>query len=303
MMKIQYASDLHLEFKENVDWFLENPIIPTGDILVLAGDIAYLGTELYSEHPFWDWCSRNFDQTIVVPGNHELYRSFDINELCDGWTLDIRENVKVYYNSVISLGGETDLIASTLWAHIPPSEAYFTEHGVADFRAIRDGDHRLSWNRFNDEHNKCVEFIRKSVEYSNARTNIVVTHHVPSFDLMAEEFKGSLINGAFTSDLNALMESLPIDYWIYGHSHRNIDRHKPGFRQPAGFSDLYLTCLLIIHLGENAQCVFKHFFTVGYHDKIKLIDIYLPKIGHYLEIQVRNTVKSSTLEHKPTASA
>ena len=69
--------------------------------------------------------------------------------------------------------------------------------------------------------------------------------------------------------------------------------HQPGFRQPAGFSDLYLTCLLIIHLGENAQCVFKHFFTVGYHDKIKLIDIYLPKIGHYLEIQVRNAEESS----------
>lgn len=230
MMKIQYASDLHLEFKENVDWFLENPIIPTGDILVLAGDIAYLGTELYSEHPFWDWCSRNFNRTIVVPGNHELYRNFDINELCEGWTLDIRENVKAYYNSVISLDGETDLIVSTLWAHIPTSEAYFTEHGVADFRAIRDGDHRLSWNRFNDEHDKCVEFIRKSIERSKVRTKIVVTHHVPSFDLIADEFKGSLINGAFTSDLNALMESLPIDYWIYGHSHRNIDREIGGVK-------------------------------------------------------------------------
>ena len=38
---------------------------------------------------------------------------------------------------------------------------------------------------------------------------------------MAEEFKGSRINGAFTSDLNMLIEALPIDYWIYGHSHTN----------------------------------------------------------------------------------
>lgn len=40
---------------------------------------------------------------------------------------------------------------------------------------------------------------------------------------MADEFKGSIINGAFTCDLGYLIESLPIDYWIYGHSHRNID--------------------------------------------------------------------------------
>lgn len=229
-MRIQYASDLHLEFRENVDWFLENPIIPTGDILVLAGDIAYLGTELYTVHPFWDWCSRNFRQTIVVPGNHELYRNFDINDLYEGWTLEIRKNVRAYYNSVIPLDAETDLIVSTLWSYIPPTQAYFTEHGVCDFRVIRDGDHGLTWKRFNYEHDKCVEFIRKSVEHSNARTKIVVTHHVPSFDLMGEEFRGSLINGAFISDLNGLMESLPIDYWIYGHSHRNIDREVGGVR-------------------------------------------------------------------------
>lgn len=230
MMKIQYASDLHLEFKENVSWFLDNPIIPCGDILVLAGDIGYLETDMYSDHPFWDWCSRNFGLTIVVPGNHELYRNFDINELSEDWSLEIRDNVRAYYNSRISLDGETDLIVSTLWAHILPSEAYFTEHGVADFKVIRDGSHRLSWNRFNDEHDKCVEFIRRSVEHSKALTKIVVTHHVPSFDLMAGEFKGSLINGAFTSDLNSLMESLPIDYWIYGHSHRNIDKEIGGVK-------------------------------------------------------------------------
>lgn len=229
-MKIQYASDLHLEFQENSRWLKEHPLIPNGDILVLTGDIGYLGDEMYSRHPFWDWCAENFMQTIVVPGNHEFYKGFDINELYEGWDLPIRNNVTAVYNKVIHLDDYTDLIASTLWAHIHPYEAYFTEHGVSDFRRIRNGEYRLTWERFNDEHDKCVEFISRSLMESSARNKIVATHHVPSFDLMAEEFKGSRINGAFTSDLNKMLEFLSIEYWIYGHSHRNIDRVIGGTR-------------------------------------------------------------------------
>ncbi|SDI01294.1 hypothetical protein SAMN04488062_12018 [Flavobacterium omnivorum] len=50
-IKIQYCSDLHLEFLDNRKWVLENPIIPKGDILILAGDIV-LFREIHQHQKF-----------------------------------------------------------------------------------------------------------------------------------------------------------------------------------------------------------------------------------------------------------
>jgi hypothetical protein len=51
----------------------------------------------------------------------------------------------------------------------------------------------------------------------------VATHHVPSYLLTDPMFKGSTINGAFTVELFDFIADSPIEYWVYGHSHRNID--------------------------------------------------------------------------------
>ena len=77
-MKIQYASDLHLEFADNWRYLKENPLQVTGDILILAGDIGYLGDDNYTNHPFWDWASENYQQVIACMGNHEFYKFYDI---------------------------------------------------------------------------------------------------------------------------------------------------------------------------------------------------------------------------------
>ncbi|MDY5314983.1 MAG: metallophosphatase, partial [Sodaliphilus sp.] len=42
-MKIQYASDIHLEFPDNSKWLSQNPLTVVGDILVLSGDMLLFG--------------------------------------------------------------------------------------------------------------------------------------------------------------------------------------------------------------------------------------------------------------------
>ena len=212
-MKIQYASDLHLEFGANSAILREHPMQPVGDILVLAGDIGYLSDDSLTKHPFWDWASDNFREVVVIPGNHELYRNFDINELTDGWELNLRNNARYVYNRVIHLDDTTDLIASTLWAEISPEDGYITQRNVSDFHYIRDDEKGWPWGFFED-----------AVKESRADNIIVATHHVPSFALMDDEFNGSPINGAFTSELGDFIADSKIKYWIYGHSHRNISR-------------------------------------------------------------------------------
>lgn len=221
-LKIQIASDLHLEFSANSSHLKLYPLEIIGDILLLAGDIDYLREDGNYVHPFWDWASTNYKQVIVVIGNHELYKGYNINRLKDGTILPIRDNVAFYYNAVVRVDN-VDIIVSTLWAKVEPINAMATRSSVADFRCIMDGDHSLTMDRFNAEHERCLEFIKEAVASSNAEKIVVATHHVPSNMLSSPDFEGSRINGAFVSEQYSFIESNSINYWIYGHSHRNID--------------------------------------------------------------------------------
>jgi len=220
-MKIQYTSDLHLEFKVNSRYLRDNPMIPTGDILLLAGDIGYLGDDSYSVHPFWDWASDNFRHTLVVPGNHEFYKSGDVGTIQHGCIAKIRPNVKCYYNAVVTID-DIDFILCTLWSKIPIENAFITQQNVSDFYRIAYHGRLITAYAFNEVHQKSVDFLKNIIKTDANRKQIVVSHHVPTHLCMADEFKNSRINGAFVAEMYDFIYDSRIDYWIYGHSHRNM---------------------------------------------------------------------------------
>lgn len=220
-MKIQFASDLHLEFPENSRFLKNNPIQPIGDVLVLSGDIGYLNHETYSTNYFWDWASDHFEKVLVVPGNHEFYSGYDLNNMSDGLVISIRRNIDLCYNKSLMVGG-VEFILTTLWSWICPEAARSIERSISDFRYIRYNNQRLTAVAFNELHVQCCEFLKKALSKRKGGKRIVVSHHVPTGLCLSEEFKGSILNGAFVAELTDLIASSDIDYWIYGHSHRNI---------------------------------------------------------------------------------
>ena len=220
-MKIQYASDLHLEFRDNARYLRDHPMIPVGDILVLAGDIGYMNDANYDTHPFWDWVSDHFQQTLVIPGNHEFYKSGDIGTIKNGCIAEIRLNVKCYYNTVVTID-DIDFILCTLWSKIPAENAYITEKSVSDFMWIACNGRLLNAYAFNEVHQKSVKFLNDVFQKDSNRKRVVVSHHVPTNLCLADEFKNSRINGAFVAELHDFIFDHDIDYWIYGHSHRNM---------------------------------------------------------------------------------
>lgn len=219
MKTIQYASDLHLEFPENKNHLMKNPIVPEGDILLLAGDIVPL--TIIDEHKdFFNYISDQFQETYWIPGNHEFYHS-DLNLGLNTVNMNIRGNIHLVNNEVISFGG-FDLILSTLWSKISPNNRGQIERSLNDFRLIKKNGFPLNSENYNDLHKRDLEFIKQAL--GNSTTNsIIVTHHVPTFSNYPDKYKGDSLNEAFAVELYSLITKSGPNYWIYGHSHFNTE--------------------------------------------------------------------------------
>ncbi|GAC1594749.1 MAG: metallophosphoesterase [Ginsengibacter sp.] len=238
-MKIQYASDLHLEFRQNKEFIKANPLLPNGEVLVLAGDIVPFAI-MDKFKDFFSYVSDNFKTTYWVPGNHEYYH-FDVTAKSGVLCENIKSNVFLINNTCV-LHQDIRLIFSTLWSNISPANQWQIESRLSDFQVIKYNGFRFSSERYNQLHSDSLNFITQEIQQNNASKTVVVTHHVPTFLNYPSQYKGDVLNEAFAAELFDIIESFSIDYWIYGHHHFNTPDFKIGN-----------TCLLTNQLGYVHQ--------------------------------------------------
>ena len=230
-MKIQYISDIHLEFLSKIP-----EINPVGDVLVLAGDIGHPFSNIYID--FLIAMNYKFKKIFIITGNHEFYslgKNKTMEEIDDKIKSIINDN---NLNNITYLDDSYEdhegfrFCGATLWSKII-NKKYLNN----DMTMIKDMNIEFRNELFNNSY----EFINEVINNSNLPI-IMITHHLPSFDLINSVYRTEeYINytQCYASDCSKLFKE-PIKIWIFGHTHKECDKEINGIKflcNPIGYPD------------------------------------------------------------------
>lgn len=235
-MKLQLASDLHLEFLQGM-FPGERLISPAheADVLVLAGDIANgtLAIELFKDWPV---------PVLYLAGNHEYYGASmergraDLRKAAQGTRIKFMDNDVVDFDGVRFLG-------TTLWTDyrlvLNRTQRHLMENAemrISDHFRIRYGDGKFTAQRALEEHELARTWLEAELNRPYDGKTVVVSHHGPHPLSVHPRYIGEPLNAAFVSDLSALLRKS--DLWLHGHVHDSFDYNVGGCRvvaNPLGY--------------------------------------------------------------------
>lgn len=231
-MRAYVLSDLHYEtynykFK-----------IPTGDVLLVAGDCVNLNNRVNRERAveFLNRLSGNFEKVFYVLGNHEYFH-MDVTEAHDvatevlsGCGIELLDNSSSVYNGVKFIG-------STLWSNCSNNESikYTVEHSVSDFKYIKKHGYKLSMADVTKMNSAAKAYLADELAEG---TGVVVTHFSPSLRSATAEHSMYTDHYACNS-IESLVSKARL--WVHGHYHHScsylID-HTPVCCNPKGGLDV-----------------------------------------------------------------
>lgn len=226
-MKVQFISDLHLEFSEHRQFYKEYPLKPLGDILCIAGDLGYLNfrrkNHIYEKYcdSFLEYCSKNYKETFIVPGNHEYY---------GGFNLDKFYGIKQLYPNVYLLNNGSKLLkyddttikllGATFWTNIDPEYKGFINAGMNDYNYIQYHKRPFTTDLCSNEHDKSVSYFIDELSKKDYDKSIIVTHHAPHEKSLNDNYNHySTLNSAYYTDMSNFLKNYKPNIWIHGHTH------------------------------------------------------------------------------------
>lgn len=234
-------------------------LVPTAEYLIVAGDLTDASTFMDDAEPpyadllrvFFMHYAVHFSCIFYVLGNHEYYRTTcglaatlcRYRERIRAINAEIgRDAVVLLENDAVTVeAGGTSLrvLGATMWSAVSARGARF----VNDYVAIRDtlaGGVRPVPITYRDTlslHDASRAWLRRALDEAmrDEVRCLVITHHLPSFSLIAPQYANSPCNDAFASELDELVEHPAVAAWVFGHTHSSV-------RQLVGHSKVSVMC-------------------------------------------------------------
>ena len=239
-LKIQLASDLHLEFLQSAypgERLIEP--VPGADVLVLAGDIAG-GSDPFKL--FAKWSAPLPIPVIFIAGNHEFYGR-QMEETQEKM-IDDAARLNIFYleKEAIEIG-DVRFLGTTLWTDYR-LKSNFTQSQLMKFAQRNLNDHvliRTEQGLFSPEmalaeHELSRAWLAEELAKPFPGKTVVVTHHGPHPKSVHPRYQDDPLSSAFNSDLSELMPHA--DLWLHGHVHDSFDYQVGRCRvvaNPAGY--------------------------------------------------------------------
>ena len=218
-MRIQYASDLHLELYEKTTF--DETIEPKAPYLVLCGDIAKLNNP--NLRSFLEYISERWKLIFWIPGNEEIWNSSKseeesvkkMRELCSSY-----RNIKMLYMNSYLLEDEDEkmlVVGLPLW-HKPRDGAMLHFERNIYIKPIPPP---CKSEVFAQSHRRNVEFLEKVIK--NSPYALLICSYYPPFTwLYEEDWIQELSSAVVDQELEKLI-TYPIIAWISGHNHLPIE--------------------------------------------------------------------------------
>lgn len=234
-MKIQLASDLHLEFYNDNDLFdLYNNdclalVEDTGaDVLLLAGDVTTPGSFKYHTKFFDTMCNR-FKTVVYITGNHEYYNGDIINMDADlkNFSKATSNLFVLTHENSFKVSG-TLFVGGTLWTDFMNEDQFVMQQAYSqmnDYRLITMGGTYFSPMDSVNLFHKFLSNIEATIEDEKGNYDklVVMTHHAPHPQSISAKYVGNELNGAYFTDLRFIMNKHKPDLWVHGHVHSSFD--------------------------------------------------------------------------------